>query len=156
MSQRDELVRDIRALSDTEAVRALTVLVEDRGLLSWAREIGPAEDELGQALRAAGVEPGAGDGGGEGDVARAALEYAALQGDGVVGEAVEYVRSPMERFDPVTVAVGVLAVTLLQTEVVVDRDRRGRWKVTVHKRALKDAALARVLTALLSHLTNGK
>ncbi|WP_435642303.1 hypothetical protein ACR9VJ_00785 [Streptomyces sp. H49] len=68
----------------------------------------------------------------------------------------EYVRSPMERFDPVTVAVGVLAVTLLQTEVVVDRDRRGRWKVTVHKRALKDAALARVLTALLSHLTNGK
>ncbi|MFF3363830.1 hypothetical protein [Streptomyces misionensis] len=59
------MVRDIRALSDTEAVRALTVLVEDRGLLSWAREIGPAEDELGQALRAAGVEPGEGDGGNE-------------------------------------------------------------------------------------------
>ncbi|MFF5406669.1 hypothetical protein ACFY8K_29205 [Streptomyces misionensis] len=154
MSQRDELVREIRALSDTEAVRALTVLVEDRGLLSSAQEIGPAQGELGQALRAAGVEPG--EGGGEGDVARAALEFAALQGDGVVAEAVEYVRSPMERFDPVTVAVAVLAVTLLQTEVVVDRDRRGRWKVTVHKRALKDAALARVLTALLSHLTNGK
>ncbi|MFF9021190.1 hypothetical protein [Streptomyces eurythermus] len=154
MSQRDELVREIRALSDAEAVRALTVLVEDRGLLSSARETVLPEGELGQALRAAGVEPG--EGGSEGDVARAALEYAALQGDDVVGEAVEYVRSPMERFDPVTVTVGVLVVTLLQTEVVVDRDRQGRWKVTVRKRALKDAALARVLTALLSHLTNGK
>ncbi|MEU7561148.1 hypothetical protein [Streptomyces eurythermus] len=154
MSQRDELVREIRALSDAQAVRALTVLVEDRGLLSSARGIGLPEGELGQALKAAGVEPG--EGGGEGDVARAALEYAALQGDDVVGEAVEYARSPMERFDPVSVTVGVLVVTLLQTEVVVDRDRQGRWKVTVRKRALKDAALARVLTALLSHLTNGK
>ncbi|GGR57829.1 MULTISPECIES: hypothetical protein [Streptomyces] len=154
MSQRDELVREIRALSDAQAVRALTVLVEDRGLLSSARETGLSEGELGQALKAAGVEPG--EGGGEGDVARAALEYAALQGDDVVGEAVEYARSPMERFDPVTVTVGVLVVTLLQTEVVVDRDRQGRWKVAVRKRALKDAALARVLTALLSHLTNGK
>ncbi|BBC94708.1 hypothetical protein ACFY2H_19950 [Streptomyces griseofuscus] len=154
MSQRDELVREIRALSDAEAVRALTVLVEDRGLLSSAEQMALPDGELGAALTAAGVEPGGGAG--EGDVARAALEYAALGGDGVVGEAVEYVRSPMERFDPVSVSVGVLAVTLLQTEVVVKRDRRGRWSVTVRKRALKDAALARVLTALLSHLTDGK
>ncbi|MDH6697499.1 hypothetical protein ABZ682_20165 [Streptomyces griseoviridis] len=154
MSQRDEQVREIRALSDVEAVRALTVLVEDRGLLSSATEIAVHEKELRDALKAAGVEPGAGEG--EGDVARAALEYLALSGDGVVGEAVEYVRSPMERFDPVSVSVGALAVTLLQTEVVVKRDAQGRWSVTVHKRALKDAALARVLTALLSQLTDGK
>ena len=154
MSQRDEQVREIRALSDVEAVRALTVLVEDRGLLSSALELAVPDEELRDALKAAGVEPGGGEG--EGHVARATLEYVALSGDGVVGEAVEYVRSPMERFDPVTVSVGVLAVTLLQTEVVVKRDARGRWSVTVHKRALKDAALARVLTALLSHLTDGK
>ncbi|MEW2623943.1 hypothetical protein [Streptomyces sp. NPDC048106] len=155
MSQRDELVRDIRALSDAEAVRALTVLVEDRGLLSTARELGPAEGELPDALKAAGLEPGGGAG--EGDVARAALEYVALQGDGVVREAVEYVRSPTDRLGPVTVvAVGVLALTLLQTEVMVKRDPRGQWSVTVHKRALKDAALVRVLATLLSHLTDSK
>ncbi|EFL27528.1 hypothetical protein SSOG_07242 [Streptomyces himastatinicus ATCC 53653] len=154
MSQRDEQVREIRELSDVEAVRALTVLVEDRGLLSSAMKIALADEELGDALKTAGVDSGGGEG--EGDVARAALEYVALSGDSVVGEAVEYVRSPMERFDPVSVSVGVLAITLLQTEVVVKRDARGRWSVTVHKRALKDAALARVLTALLSHLTDGK
>ncbi|RNG23574.1 hypothetical protein [Streptomyces botrytidirepellens] len=154
MSQRDEQVREIRELSDAEAVRALTVLVEDRGLLSSAMKIALSDEELGDALKTAGVDPGGGEG--EGDVARAALEYVALSGDSVVGEAVEYVRSPMERFDPVSVSVGVLAVTLLQTEVVIKRDARGRWSVTVHKRALKDAALARVLTALLSHLTDGK
>ncbi|WP_055556702.1 hypothetical protein [Streptomyces sp. NBRC 110028] len=159
MSQRDEQVREIRSLSDVEAVRALTVLVEDRGLLSSAMDIALRDEELRDeelrdALKAAGIEPGGGEG--EGDVARAALEYLALSGDGVVGEAVEYVRSPMERFDPVSVSVGVLVVTLLQTEVVVKRDAQGRWSVTVHKRALKDAALARVLTALLSHLTDGK
>jgi hypothetical protein len=154
MSQRDEQIREIRALSDVEAVRALTLLVEDRGLLSSAMETALHDEELGEALKAAGLEPGGGEG--EGDVARAALEYVALSGDNVVGEAMEYVRAPMERFDPVSVSVGVLAVTLLQTEVVVKRDVRGRWSVTVHKRALKDAALVRVLTALLSHLTDGK
>ncbi|MFF8992371.1 hypothetical protein ACF09H_21025 [Streptomyces sp. NPDC014983] len=154
MSQRDELVREIRALSDAEAARALTVLMEDRGLLHSAGELGPLDGQLVDALEAAGVEPAAA--GGDGELARAALEYAALRGDGVVGEAVEYARSPMERFDPVSVSVGVLAVTLLQTEVVVKRDPRGRWSVTVHKRALKDAALGRLLTALLSHLTDGK
>ncbi|MFD7862733.1 hypothetical protein [Streptomyces sp. NPDC059783] len=154
MSKRDEQVHRIRALSDAEAVRALAVLVEDRGLLPSAMESAVPDEELRDSLKAAGVEPGGGEG--EDDVARAVLEYLALSGDGVVGEAVEYVRSPMERFDPVSVSVGVLAVTLLQTEVVVKRDVRGRWSVTVHKRALKDAALAKVLTALLSHLTDGK
>ncbi|MCA1220718.1 hypothetical protein [Streptomyces sp. 8L] len=176
MSQRDELMREIGALSDVEAVRALTVLVEDRGLLSSASELDLSDDELkdaldaaGDALKpareqpgaaagppdAAGTGPGAADGG-AGGVARAVLEYAALGGDGVVAEAVEYARSPMERFDPVSLSVGVLAVTLLQTEVVVKRDARGKWSATVHKRALKDAALVKVLTALLAHLTGGK
>jgi hypothetical protein len=49
----------------------------------------------------------------------------------VVGEAVEYARSPADRFDPVLVPVGVLVVTL-----------RGRWSLTVHKRALRDARSA--------------
>lgn len=154
MSPQDEQVREILALSDVEAVRALTVLVEDRGMLSVARGLALSDEELGAALKATGAEPDGAQG--EGDVARATLEYVALRQDRAVGEALEYVRSPMERFDPVSVSVGVLAITLLQTDVVVKRDPQGRWSAAIHKRALKDSALVKVLATLLSHLTDGK
>ena len=161
MSQRDDLTKAIGALSDTEALQALTVLLEDRGLLSQAEDMPATDEELRGAVDAKDAAeylppeqlPLA-----EGDLARIALEYAAAQEEwrGVVGEAVEYASSSIDRFDPVVVPVGVLVVTLLQTEVVVKRDPRGRWSLTVHKRALRDAALGRLLTALLSHFTSGK
>ncbi|MFI5798153.1 hypothetical protein [Streptomyces sp. NPDC051677] len=161
MSPHDDLTKAIDALSDAEAVRALAVLLEDRGLLSSAEDLPATDEELRGAVDAAdaaeylppGQPPVA-----EGDLARAALVYAAQQeeGGGVVGEAVAYASSSIDRFDPVVVPVGVLVVTLLQTEVVVKRDPRGRWSLTVHKRALRDAAMGRLLTALLSHFTSGK
>ncbi|MEU2712964.1 hypothetical protein [Streptomyces sp. NPDC007205] len=162
MSRRHDLAQEIRALSAEEAVRALTVLVEDRGLLASAEDMPVTDEELRDALTtaaAAGEVPAPdGSSADEGDVARAALQHAAARPDlaSVAGEAVEYARSPMDRLDPVSVSVGALVVTLLQTEVVVKRDEQGRWRLTVHKRALRDAALGRLLTALLAHLTNGK
>ncbi|MEU8971498.1 hypothetical protein AB0D11_19890 [Streptomyces monashensis] len=166
MSRRDDLALEIRTLSDEAAVRALTALVEDRGLLAPAADTDVPDEALRDALAAAaaaGQLPApapAPDGSpaGEGDVARAALEHAAARPElaGVAGEAVEYAQSPADRFDPVSVSIGALVVALLQTEVVVKRDVRGRWSLTVHKRALRDAALGRLLTALLSHLTDGK
>ncbi|MEV5987154.1 hypothetical protein AB0L85_19355 [Streptomyces sp. NPDC052051] len=162
MSRQDDLAQEIRALSEAEAVRALAVLVEDRGLLASAAGMPVTDDELRAALGAAGVvgslSAPEGSSVGAGEVARDALQYAAAHGDlaGVVGEAVEYARSPLDRFDPVAVSVGVLVVTLLQTEVMVKRDPRGRWSLTVHKRALGDSSLGRLLATLLSHLTNGK
>ncbi|MEW2069812.1 hypothetical protein [Streptomyces sp. NPDC007346] len=163
MSQRDDpaQTQNIRTLSDAEAVRALTALVEDRGLLPSTGDLPATAEELRDAVDAEvvadhlppGVPPVS-----QGDLARAALEYAATQEDlaSVVDEAVEHARSPMDRIDPVSVSVAALAVTLLQTEVVVKRDNRGRWSLTVHKRALRDSALGRLLTALLTHLTDGK
>lgn len=161
MSQRDDLTKAIDTLSDAEAVRALTAFLEDRGLLSTAEDMPTTEEELKGAVdaqEAAEYLPPGQSPVSEGDLARVALEYAAAQEEwrGVVGEAVEYASSSIDRFDPVFVPVGVLVVTLLQTEVVVKRDPRGRWSLTVHKRALRDAAMGRLLTALLSHFTSGK
>jgi hypothetical protein len=162
MPQQDDLTQDIGTLSETQAVQALTVLLEDRGLLQSAQDMPATEEELRTAVDTESAEfaeylPPDRSPVGEGDLARAALAYAAAQEDwsGVVGEAVEYARSSADRFDPVLVPVGVLVVTLLQTDVVVKRDPRGRWSLTVHKRALRDASLGRLLTALLSHLTGG-
>ncbi|GHC57551.1 hypothetical protein [Streptomyces cinnamoneus] len=62
----------------------------------------------------------------------------------------------MERLDPFMLPVAGLVITLLQTEVVMKRDTRGKWSLTIHKRALRDSALGRVLTALLSQVTSGK
>ncbi len=95
----------------------------------------------------------------EGALARTALEcvsdlYEELTG--TVSDAVEYAQSPADRFDPVVLPVAVLVVTLLQTEVVVKRDQNAKWTLTIHKHALRDSALGRVLAALLSQITGGK
>ncbi|WP_406292902.1 hypothetical protein OG948_00745 [Embleya sp. NBC_00888] len=162
MSSQGDLEQSIRALSDDEAIRALTVLAEERGLLPAAHRLSPDGGGLRAVVDAVELERYLGSGqpeSSDGELARRVLEYAvALREDlaDTVGEAVAYARSPMDRFDPVTLSIAALAITLLQTEVVVKRDPRGRWSLTIHKRALRDSTLGRVLTALLSQITNGK
>ncbi|CAM5651260.1 hypothetical protein SALBM135S_05119 [Streptomyces alboniger] len=157
-----QLEREVRALSEETAVRALAVVVEERGLLAEASRCPWSGAELTEAVAAGDLaaylppdRPEATDG----ELARATLEYVASQSEDMartVGEAVEYARSPLERVEPVALSVTVLVVVLLQTEVAVKRDTRGRWSFTIHKRAMRDAALGRVFTALLSRLTGGK
>ncbi|MEU6992771.1 hypothetical protein ABZ953_19205 [Streptomyces sp. NPDC046465] len=160
--EQDQLEREVRALSDEAAVQALAAVVEERGLLAEARRYDWDGSELSEPLDSgdvaeyleAGQAPVA-----DGELARAALEYAASSGEDMartVGEAVDYARSPMVRLDPVSLPVAVLVVVLLQTEVVVKRDTRGKWSLTIHKKAMKDAALGRVFTALLSRIGGGK
>ncbi|MGW3657577.1 hypothetical protein ACWD6R_18650 [Streptomyces sp. NPDC005151] len=162
MLSQDDLEQSIRALSDDEAIRALTALAEERGLLPAAHRFSPEGGRLRAGVDAVELEryldPGQPELSG-GELARRVLEYAvALREDlaNTVGEAVAYARSPMDRLDPVTLPVAALAITLLQTEVVVKRDPRGRWSLTIHKRAMRDSSLGRVLTALLSQITSGK
>ncbi|KUL62698.1 hypothetical protein [Streptomyces sp. NRRL S-1521] len=162
MPSQGQLELDVRALSEDSAVRALAVVVEERGLLAEASRCPWDDAELSRAVAAgdlaAYLPPGRPEAT-DGELARAALEYvASLDEDmaSTVAEAVEYARSPMERVDPVSLSVTVLVVVLLQTEVAVKRDTRGRWSFTLHKRAMRDAALGRVFTALLSRLTGGK
>ncbi|WP_406186041.1 hypothetical protein [Streptomyces sp. NBC_01006] len=162
MLNQGDLEQGIRTLADDEAVRALTALAEEHGLLPAARQLSEGGDELRAEVAAVELERYVGADQPEfsdGELARRLLEYvAALREDlaDTVGEAVAYACSPMERLDPVTLPVAALAVTLLQTEVVLKRDPRGRWSLTIHKRALRDSSLGRVLTALLSQITSGK
>lgn len=162
MSNRRDLQRQIRLLSEEEAVRALAAVVEDRGLLAAARALPSHREDLREAAAAADLavygrpesSPTS-----DGELARLVLEYAAEQNEalaGTVGEAVEYAREPAERFDGAMLGVAVLALTLLQTDVLVKRDPSGRWSFTIRKRALRDSTLGKVLTALLSQLTGGK
>ncbi|MFJ2773866.1 hypothetical protein [Streptomyces sp. NPDC087300] len=156
------MTQDVRELSDEAAVQALAVVVEELGLLDAAHQYDWGEAELGETLDAGYVadyltpgQPVAS----EGELARATLVYAASLGEDMartVNEAADFARSPRERSLIVTVGVPVLVVVLLQTEVLVKRDTRGKWSLTIHKKAMKDAALGRVFTALLSRIGGGQ
>ncbi|MFJ9446923.1 hypothetical protein ACIRRH_34440 [Kitasatospora sp. NPDC101235] len=162
MSTQRDLQWQIRLLSEEEAVRALAAVVEDRGLLAAAGELPSRGEELREAVSTEDLavygrpeEPPTSDG----ELARLVLAYAADRDEalaGTVGEAVEYAREPAERFDGVMLGVAVLALTLLQTDVLVKRESSGRWSFTIRKRALRDSTLGKVLTALLSQITGGK
>ncbi|MFE6104687.1 hypothetical protein ACFVQ4_32660 [Streptomyces laurentii] len=162
MSSRTDLEQSIRTLSDDEAVRALTALAEDRGLLAAARDMAPEGGELRVEVAATELEQYASSErptASNGELARRVLAYAVTASEDLaetVGEAVAYARSPMDRFDPVTLSVAALAITFLQTEVTAKRDTEGKWSLTIRKRAMRDSSLGRVLTALLSQITGGK
>jgi len=47
------------------------------------------------------------------------------------------------RFEPATLAVGVLVLLALQTEVKVDRNAAGEWQFRLHKKAMRDSTLGR-------------
>ncbi|MEU8543877.1 hypothetical protein AB0C52_28455 [Streptomyces sp. NPDC048717] len=162
MSSRTDLERSIRTLSDDEAVRALTALAEDRGLLPAARDMASEGGELKIEVAAAELEHYAHSdplAASQGELARRVLAYAVTTSEELAetaGEAVAYARSPMDRFDPVTLSVAALAITFLQTEVTAKRDADGKWSLAIRKRAMRDSSLGRVLTALLSQITGGK
>lgn len=161
MASNGELVQRIRGLSDEEAVKALLALVEDRGLLPAAERL-PRGTELQDAVEARDVQaylPLDGVIVTDGELARAALECISdLREElaSTVSDAVEYAQSPMDRFDPIMLPVALLVIAVLQTEVVVKRNERGKWSLTIHKHALRDTALGRVIGALLSQITGGK
>ncbi|HKR51758.1 MAG TPA: hypothetical protein VJT72_19670 [Pseudonocardiaceae bacterium] len=58
------------------------------------------------------------------------------------------------RFEPATLALGSLVLLVLQTEIKVDRDITGQWQFRLHKKAIRDATLGRLLGKLLALYTN--
>jgi hypothetical protein len=153
-----ERARRIWALSDAEAIRALVVLLDERGLRTAAKELSPTVAQC-DALDAGELRQFAvlgASAASEADLARSILEYTAVADSGVVAEAVDYARSPSERVDLETISVMAAVVTLLQTEVVVKRNVRGQWSLIVHKHATRDSALGRVLSALYSRIGGGQ
>ncbi|ATL31197.1 hypothetical protein KY5_6179 [Streptomyces formicae] len=156
------MTREIGELSDEAAVQALAAVAEELGLLGAARQYDWDEAELSETLDAGYVDAYLSPGqpvASEGELARATLVYVASLGEDMartVNEAADFARSPGERSLLMTIGVPVLVVVVLQTEVLVKRDTRGKWSLTIHKKAMKDAALGRVFTALLSRIGGGQ
>lgn len=153
----DALQVRIHALTDREAIQALSMLAEDRGLLDAVEHLPSSAEALEGCvdpsdLSAYGVSglPVVSDG----ELARAALEYVAGLPDWVdtVEEAAEYVRAPAERLDPVSAPVILLVIVILQTDIKFTRNTRGKWSLTIHKKAARDSTLGKVIRGLLSQL----
>ncbi|WP_346619589.1 hypothetical protein [Blastococcus montanus] len=54
------------------------------------------------------------------------------------------------RFDPMTLLIGGLVLAVLQTEVDWTRTDTGRWKLRVHKRAMRDSTIATLIRGVLT------
>ena len=54
------------------------------------------------------------------------------------------------RFEPATLAVGGLVLLVLHTEVKIERNTAGEWQFRLHKKALRDSTLGRLLGQLLA------
>lgn len=58
------------------------------------------------------------------------------------------------RFEPATLAVGRLVLLALHTEIKIDRNAAGELQFLLHKKALRDSTLGRLLGQLLALYTN--
>jgi len=94
-----------------------------------------------------------------GDLARATLTYLVDEQPetaAVVERAIamtgQGIGTP-SRFDPITVGVGALVVLALQTDVQLERTTGGKWRFKIHKQAMKDSTLGRLLGKLISAYT---
>jgi len=156
----DSLQKRIAALDDEQASQALGLVVEDAQLPAPADDWDNLESHLGEAIAASDLDlyrPAPGTSYSEGDLARAALIYYAessRDAASTVRQAIDYATNAGERFDPVTLAVGALAVAVMQTEVKLKRDAQGRWSFELHKKAMRDSALGRVICTFIGHFMN--
>jgi hypothetical protein len=53
------------------------------------------------------------------------------------------------RFDPLSLLAGGLVLAVLQTEVDWTRSDTGRWRLRVHKRAMRDSTIATLIRGAL-------
>ncbi|MFN2497432.1 MAG: hypothetical protein ABR608_16260 [Pseudonocardiaceae bacterium] len=148
----------IDALTDPQAVRVLALVVDHHAPLPdpfQLRELDAAlvraadHPDLRPYLRPGTPPPG------KGDLARATLTHlAATHPDraAVVDRAVR-LADYNTRFEPATLAVGGLVVLALQTDVRIERNPAGEWQFTLHKKAMHDSTLGRLLGQLLAFAT---
>jgi len=149
-------------LTDSQAIEALALVADYEypgSSASAAAEWADAEPHLHEALADPELKPFASqipNPISDGDLARATLAYvvgARANMAEVVERAINYVEGPRERLALPVVGVGMLVLIILQSEVKLERQSNGRWRFLFHKRPLSDAALARILTTLISRFT---
>lgn len=149
----------IDALTDLQAVRVLALVVDHHAPLPDPTRLQELDTALAHAAdqpdlrpyRRPGTPPPS-----DGDLARATLTYLATtrpELTSVIHHAVRLAEDTT-RFEPATLAVGGLALLALHTEIKVERNTAGEWQFRLHKRALRDSTLGRLLGQLLALYTN--
>lgn len=144
----------IEALSDRQAIRVLALVADHSGATPDTDQL----RELDARLREAMADPELahyatprGEVGSDGDLARAALAHLAATADHMetVRRAISIAESDSSRFiEPAALAVGGLVLVALQTEVELTRTSTGRWRLHIHKPAMSDSTLGKVLSKL--------
>jgi len=165
----------IDALTDEQATTVLALVLDHEGLLpdpsrsqelhaqvtEAATEPIDVDTDLDGVVDAAVVDAGDGPAT-QGALARGTLAYLAAahphmesiieQATAIAAE--QEITAP-EKFEPVTTTVGVLTVLALQTDVQVQRGSNGKWHFKIHKRAMSDSTLAKLLGKLIATYTGG-
>jgi hypothetical protein len=148
------VVERVGALSGAEAVRVLADVADHEGLLPDPARLAALDAGLREAITAgAGLAGYArpGDRADAGELARAVLVHLAATRPAlapVIGRAIGLPGGGVR--EPVTLAVGALAVLALQTEVKLSRNAAGHWAFTVHKHPVRDSTLGQVIARLLA------
>ena len=145
----------IDALTDLQAIRVLALVVDHQAPLpdpTQLRELDAAlahaadDPDLRPYLRPGTPPPN------HGDLARTTLTHLAATRPEltlVIDHAVR-LADDTTRFEPATLAVGGLVLLALQTDVRVERNTAGEWQFRLHKKALRDSTLGRLLGQLLT------
>ena len=167
-----DLVERIEHLSDRDAVGAPKLVLEKQNPDSSAINIAAEEEE--RRFRLAFAELGArqeleartlvqsapaaeDDLNRAGDLARAALVYLVDQGGesrGDGGHALDRPETVGAR-DPITLVIVGLVVLALRPKIDIQRDPQEGWKLAFKTEPLKDSAMAKVLSKLLSVISPG-
>jgi len=145
----------IDALTDLQAIRVLALVVDHHAPLpdpTRLRELDTAfahaadDPDLRPYLRPGAPPPS------HGDLARATLTHLSATRPELTLAIDRAVRlaDDTTRFEPATLAVGGLVLLALQTEVEVKRNTAGKWQFRLHKKALHDSTLGRLLGQLLA------
>jgi hypothetical protein len=159
----------IDQLTDQQAITVLQLVLDrDRRLPAPDQR-----DELNDHIAEAAHQPiifddttlqaGAADSGqvSDGALARDTLTYLAAEQPGAadtIDRAIALTDDPLApapRFDPISLTAGLLVVLALQTDLQVERGTNGKWRFKLHKKAMSDSTLGKLLTKLITAYTGG-
>jgi hypothetical protein len=153
----NDAAKEIGDLSDPQAVRVLALVVDRVCRLPDPAHLRELDAQLRKAVMDGGpadhTDP-SGPPPTAGEIARAALAHLVAE----TPELSEVVRragslaTDTTRFDRATLAIGGLVLVALQTEVDLRRDAKGEWRLRIHKKAIRDSRLGRLLAKLVSHV----
>lgn len=147
------------ALTDPQVVRVLALVVDHHSPLPDPARLRELDATLADAAKDPDLQPYQRPGTpppSDGDLARATLAHLAATRPELTPVIDRGVRLAEDttRFEPATLAVGGLVLLALQTEVKIERNAAGRWQFRLHKKAMRDSTLGRLLGQLLAPYTN--